>query len=165
MASDIQYHPLFRNPPQTPSSAQPTARSSACRASPYAALRGIQNCMRSPCPPRRSHTSCVSSAASPRLSRTWTSTQWNPRSPSLRAGPRPPARRDRWVGEAQAAARGTLALALYEDVHSEELKRVPSRDLLALLALHRQRRDVLDWMFSGEEEGNKKEGRGRERGC
>ncbi|KAJ7103942.1 hypothetical protein C8R44DRAFT_945432 [Mycena epipterygia] len=55
-----------------------------------------------------------------------------------------------WADEAQAAARGTLGLGLYEAVHSEELKRVPSRDLLALLALHRRRRDVLDRILSGE---------------
>ncbi|KAJ7073508.1 hypothetical protein B0H15DRAFT_806696 [Mycena belliarum] len=54
-----------------------------------------------------------------------------------------------WVEEAQGAARGTLALALFDDAHREALARVPARDLLALLALHRRRRDVLDGMLSG----------------
>ncbi|KAJ7897623.1 hypothetical protein B0H14DRAFT_2676304 [Mycena olivaceomarginata] len=48
------------------------------------------------------------------------------------------------------AARGTLVLSLYDEVHNELLPRLPARDLMALLGLHRRRRDALDRMLRGE---------------
>ncbi|KAJ7474897.1 hypothetical protein FB451DRAFT_1088540 [Mycena latifolia] len=59
------------------------------------------------------------------------------------------AAREGWAEEAHRAARGTLALALYDDAYREALGRVPACDLLALLGLHRRRRDELDQMLSG----------------
>ncbi|KAJ7727998.1 hypothetical protein DFH07DRAFT_945809 [Mycena maculata] len=55
-----------------------------------------------------------------------------------------------WEEEARVAARATLALSLYDDAHRTVLARVPPRNLLALLGLHRRRRDALDRMLSGE---------------
>ncbi|KAF7355946.1 hypothetical protein MVEN_00923800 [Mycena venus] len=48
------------------------------------------------------------------------------------------------------ASRGTLTLFLYDEIHNELLRRLPTRDLMALLGLHRRRRDTLDRMLSGE---------------
>jgi hypothetical protein len=55
-----------------------------------------------------------------------------------------------WTDEAHIAARGTLVLSLYDEVHNELLRRLPARDLMALLGLHRRRRDALDRMLRGE---------------
>ncbi|KAF8193899.1 hypothetical protein K438DRAFT_1919183 [Mycena galopus ATCC 62051] len=49
-----------------------------------------------------------------------------------------------WADEARVASRGTLVLGLYDEVHTELLRRLPTRDLMALLGLHRRRRDTLD---------------------
>ncbi|KAJ7034473.1 hypothetical protein C8F04DRAFT_1101983 [Mycena alexandri] len=56
-----------------------------------------------------------------------------------------------WAEEARLASRGTLALGLYDEKHEEGLRRLRTPDLLALLALHRRRRDILDRMLSGED--------------
>ncbi|KAJ7181257.1 hypothetical protein C8R46DRAFT_599479 [Mycena filopes] len=57
-----------------------------------------------------------------------------------------------WREEARLASSRTLPLRLYEDdAHDALLRRVPTPDLLALLALHRRRRDALDRMLSGED--------------
>ncbi|KAK7024744.1 hypothetical protein R3P38DRAFT_2950999 [Favolaschia claudopus] len=55
-----------------------------------------------------------------------------------------------WREEASLAARGTLVLGLYDDVHTELLRRLPTLDLMVLLGLHRRRRDLLDQMLSGQ---------------
>ncbi|KAJ7509489.1 hypothetical protein B0H11DRAFT_1702470 [Mycena galericulata] len=55
-----------------------------------------------------------------------------------------------WAEEARVASRGTLALSLYDAAHREALGRLPARDLLALLGLHRRRRNALEEMLSGE---------------
>ncbi|KAJ7358570.1 hypothetical protein DFH08DRAFT_770375 [Mycena albidolilacea] len=55
-----------------------------------------------------------------------------------------------WTDEAHIAARGTLVLSLYDEVHHELLRRLPARDLMALLGLHRRRRDALDRMLRSE---------------
>ncbi|KAJ6511789.1 hypothetical protein DFH09DRAFT_941721 [Mycena vulgaris] len=54
-----------------------------------------------------------------------------------------------WAGEARTAARGTLALGLHDEAHRDLLSRVPACDVMALLGLHRRRRDVLDRMLGG----------------
>ncbi|KAJ7661073.1 hypothetical protein B0H17DRAFT_1337270 [Mycena rosella] len=47
-----------------------------------------------------------------------------------------------WAEEARGAARATLGLALYDEAHREALARIPARGLMALLGLHRRRRDA-----------------------
>jgi hypothetical protein len=54
-----------------------------------------------------------------------------------------------WKEEARLASRSTLVLGLYDEAHEELLRRLPTPDLMALLGLHRRRRDVLDRMLSG----------------
>ncbi|KAJ7197844.1 hypothetical protein GGX14DRAFT_374675 [Mycena pura] len=49
-----------------------------------------------------------------------------------------------WDAEARVAARGTLALALFDEGHATVLRGMPAHALLELLALHRRRRDELD---------------------
>ncbi|KAJ7181239.1 hypothetical protein C8R46DRAFT_1187395 [Mycena filopes] len=57
-----------------------------------------------------------------------------------------------WHDEARLASSRTLALRLYDDdAHDALLRRMPTPDLLALLALHRRRRDALNRMLSGED--------------
>ncbi|KAL1744738.1 hypothetical protein HDZ31DRAFT_82443 [Schizophyllum fasciatum] len=53
------------------------------------------------------------------------------------------AQRFGWAAEAQTAARATLALDLYDDVHQASLQKLSSSALMALLGLHRRRRDEL----------------------
>ncbi|KAF7369873.1 hypothetical protein MSAN_00616400 [Mycena sanguinolenta] len=52
-----------------------------------------------------------------------------------------------WKDEARIASRGTLVLSLYDEVHDELLRRLPTQDLMALLGLHRRRRDTLDGLL------------------
>ncbi|KAJ7207330.1 hypothetical protein B0H12DRAFT_1034523, partial [Mycena haematopus] len=52
-----------------------------------------------------------------------------------------------WEDEARIASRATLVLSLYDEVHNELLRRLPTRDLMALLGLHRRRRDTLDTLL------------------
>ncbi|KAL1701597.1 hypothetical protein EV121DRAFT_211827 [Schizophyllum commune] len=53
------------------------------------------------------------------------------------------AQRFGWAAEAQVAARATLALDLYDDVHQASLQKLSAGALMALLGLHRRRRDEL----------------------
>lgn len=46
-----------------------------------------------------------------------------------------------WNEEARLASAQTLTLSLYDEKHEHELKRLASSDLMALLGLHRRRRD------------------------
>ncbi|KAJ7625881.1 hypothetical protein FB45DRAFT_922544 [Roridomyces roridus] len=55
-----------------------------------------------------------------------------------------------WTDEAQLAVRRTFTLSLYDPTHQPALRRLPAPSLLALLALHRRRRDVLDGILAGE---------------
>ncbi|KAJ6494252.1 hypothetical protein C8R45DRAFT_824731 [Mycena sanguinolenta] len=52
-----------------------------------------------------------------------------------------------WEDEARIASRGTLVLSLCDEVHNELLRRLPTRDLMTLLGLHRRRRDTLDTLL------------------
>ncbi|KDQ33704.1 hypothetical protein PLEOSDRAFT_1087921 [Pleurotus ostreatus PC15] len=55
-----------------------------------------------------------------------------------------------WEEEAKLASRYTLALSLYDEEHQELLQRLPSKDVLALLGLHRKRRDEFKRLLDTE---------------
>ncbi|KAJ8462412.1 hypothetical protein ONZ45_g9201 [Pleurotus djamor] len=55
-----------------------------------------------------------------------------------------------WEEEAKLASKHTLALSLYDEQNQELLQRIPAKDLLALLNLHRRRRDDIKRMLDSD---------------
>ncbi|TRM66522.1 hypothetical protein BD626DRAFT_482922 [Schizophyllum amplum] len=61
------------------------------------------------------------------------------------------AQRFGWTAEAQTAARATLTLDLYDDAHQDTLQSLSANALMALLTLHRRRRDALKLLLDASD--------------
>jgi hypothetical protein len=73
-----------------------------------------------------------------------------------------------WVPEAKLASKHSLGLNLFDDEHEEVLKRLSAKHLLALLRLHRGRRDAMKVYLDNPEifsQGNAQNSRCVHSGC